>query len=145
MGLFLLILVLTSYKFTASEIKHYRTLTTKEQIAYCINVFSKEFNIPKHVYYTIMKIESRGNPYAFRRNRNGSYDIGLMQINTKLAKQYGFTDYNLLFDVCVNLYIASLRLAYCKKKYKNELQMVGCYHSETAAKKYIKRYLAAKN
>jgi soluble lytic murein transglycosylase-like protein len=117
------------------------------KINYCINYYSNYFNIPKKIYYKIAKLESNFDPFAINYNSDGTKDVGLMQVNTVLAKECGIKNHKLLFDVCTNIYVASLRLNYCKHKYGIGLNMVGCYHSESKDKKqkYIKKYLALKN
>jgi soluble lytic murein transglycosylase-like protein len=117
------------------------------KINYCINYYSNYFKIPKKIYYKIAKLESNFDPFAINYNNNGTKDVGLMQVNTVLAKEYGIKNHKLLFNVCTNIYVASLRLNYCKQKYGIGLNMIGCYHSESKDKKqkYIKKYLALKN
>ena len=63
-------------------------------------------NIDPLLLYSIAKVESSLNPSAINRNRNGTYDIGLMQINSthlpRLSKA-GITREKLLNDSCTSV------------------------------------------
>ncbi|MDV7398965.1 lytic transglycosylase domain-containing protein, partial [Arthrospira platensis SPKY1] len=74
-------------------------------IKQCLDQSAQHWGINPVLLKAIAKVESGFNPQAINRsNRNGTYDIGLMQINSwwlpKLS-QHGITE-PMLFDPCVN-------------------------------------------
>ena len=90
--------------------------------------------------------ESHDNVSAMHKNRNGSIDYGLMQINSihlPALAQYGISS-NKLMDPCSNVYIAALHLRRQMDKYGNSWAAVGAYHSETPALRdqYAKQIIA---
>jgi len=90
--------------------------------------------------------ESHDNVGAMHKNRNGSIDYGLMQINSihlPALAQYGISS-NKLMDPCANVYIAAWHLRRQMDKYGNSWAAVGAYHSETPALRdqYAKQIIA---
>ncbi|GAB6075242.1 hypothetical protein JCM12825_01200 [Desulfurobacterium crinifex] len=82
----------------------------------------------------IAEVESGMNPKAINHNRNGTKDLGLMQINTiwlKELKKYGIGEKELLEDPCLNIHIGAWILNKCIAKYGYNWKAVGCYHSCT--------------
>lgn len=94
---------------------------------------AQRYGVSDRVLYAIAKQESALNPAAFNRNTDGSYDIGLMQINSRwlprLAK-YGITATH-LWDSCINLHVGAYILAESVKRHGNTWQAIGSYHSST--------------
>ncbi len=90
-----------------------------------------DFGIEASLLKRIATIESSLNPHAINQNKNGTVDIGLMQINSmhlkRLAK-VGVTRQSLL-DPEVNVYVAALLLSSHIRKRGYNLEAIGCYHS----------------
>lgn len=81
--------------------------------------------------------ESHADTSAMHRNRNGSIDYGIMQINSihlPTLAHYG-VDRNLLMNPCVNVYIAAWILHGMMVRYGNTWEAVGAYHSQTPAER----------
>jgi hypothetical protein len=57
----------------------------------CWEEAATKYGINAQLLYAIAKTESGLNPQAFNRNKNGSYDVGLMQINSICSRPYGNT------------------------------------------------------
>lgn len=98
----------------------------------CINHAAEVFHIPATIIVAVMKIENGWNGAAIK-NKNGTYDLGVMQVNSswlpKLQK-YDITQANLQYDPCINVHAATWILA--KGLAKGEgWQGVGNYHSAT--------------
>ena len=77
---------------------------------------AQKYSVNHFLLYSIAKTESNLNPVAIGRNSNGSYDIGLMQINSSWLpklRQYGITEEHLL-DPCVSL-VSFPRFFVCQK------------------------------
>ncbi len=122
----------------------YEVVDEANEIDYCISRASEKYGINPEIFYTIAKIESGFNPYAYRKNRNGTVDIGLMQINSATARHFGYSP-SQLWDICTNVEVAALKLRSCYRKYGESLKTIGCYHSNTAyhMRKYIRLFQKA--
>ena len=96
-----------------------------------------KYNINPALLYAIAKTESGLNPKAVGRNTNGSYDIGMMQINSSwlptLAK-HGITERH-LYDPCVSLDVGAWVLAQNMSKLGNSWNAVGAYNAVTPSKR----------
>jgi len=60
----------------------------------CIEEASRLYGINPIIVYAIIKTESGFNPKAINKNKNGSYDLGLMQINSSwlpTLSKYGYS------------------------------------------------------
>lgn len=91
----------------------------------------RDFGIDPSLLKRIATIESSLNPNALNRNKNGTVDIGLMQINTihlKRLSKIGVTQ-ALLYDPEVNIYVAALLLSSHIRKGGYNLETIGRYHS----------------
>ena len=81
--------------------------------------------------YSIAWVESRMNPKEIGKNKNGSLDLGMMQINTiwlpELGK-YGIKRDNLM-DGCTSIYIGAWIMAKNFKNYGYTWRAIGAYNS----------------
>ena len=79
----------------------------------CINQAAVHYHVPATMIVSVMKIENGRNGMAVR-NTNGTYDLGVMQVNTTwlstLAK-YGITSDKLQNDPCTNVEVGTWLLA----------------------------------
>ena len=101
--------------------------------AFCFDSAAARYGVAPSVLRAIAYGESSNNPSAINYNKNGSHDIGLMQINSSwlptLAKQ-GIRSGD-LWDPCTNLMVGAWILADCFEQFGNRWQSVGCYNSRT--------------
>jgi len=85
----------------------------------------------------IAQVESGLRSWVTNRNRNGSEDIGLMQVNDshlpRLAR-YGITRQSLL-DPCTNAYVGTWILSDCLNRYGQTWTAVGCYNAGSPDKR----------
>lgn len=95
---------------------------------------------------SIAKVESNFNPRAVNRsNKNGSYDIGVMQINSwwvpRLVK-YGIQEQH-LYDACMNIHVGAWILAQEVAKHGYSWKAVGAYNAKSIGKqiKYASKVL----
>lgn len=83
----------------------------------------------------IAKVESSMNPKAINYNSNGSYDMGLMQINSMhlpMLKKSGIQRQHLLNDACVSVMVGSEILAGFVQRYGYTWRAIGAYNAGTA-------------
>jgi soluble lytic murein transglycosylase-like protein len=104
--------------------------------AACFNQASQRYSIPVQILKAISRTESGGNPSAFHRNENGSFDIGHMQINSSwlptLAKT-GITQQQ-LFNPCTNTFVAAWILAGNIRRMGYEWKAIGAYNARSPDK-----------
>lgn len=97
----------------------------------CWEEAAAKYNVNPHLLYAIAKTESSMNPKAINRNKNGSYDIGLMQINSSwfpTLRKYGLDEQH-LYDPCVSIHIGAWILAQNMQRLGNSWEAVGAYNS----------------
>jgi hypothetical protein len=105
---------------------------------YCFDEAGAQYGINPQILRAIAKVESNNNPRAINWNRNGSYDFGVMQINSIWASTLGPERWSALGDVCTNIKTGAMILAACMEKYGYTWEAVGCYNSQTPV--YRNRY-----
>ena len=98
--------------------------------ATCWKDASKSYGIPEDVLMAIAKTESNFNVEAKNINKNGTEDIGLMQINSgwlpELAK-YDITRKDLMTDACLNLKVGAWILSNNVKRLGWNWDAIGSY------------------
>lgn len=98
----------------------------------------KMFNIESELLYAIAQQESAMKPGAIGRNRDGSTDIGLMQINSshmKRLKKMGVSEKQLLQDPCISVIVGASILSDMMKIYGYSWEAVGAYNAGTSPKR----------
>lgn len=99
----------------------------------CFNLASVKYKIPAKLLKAIAKTETKFDPLAIHMNKNQTYDLGLMQINsswlTKLNK-VGITQTDLL-NGCKNIQVGAWILASNIKQYGFSVKAIGAYNSPT--------------
>lgn len=101
--------------------------------AYCLVSASHRYNLPVEGLLSILMTEG-GKPGMASPNRDGSFDLGVMQINTVWLEPksplYGYVSAETLKnDMCVNIHAAAWILAVQMKKVGNIWHAVGRYHA----------------
>ena len=96
------------------------------------------YGIHPYLLAAVAQHESNLDPAAIRQNKNGSRDIGLMQINSihlpELAK-HGISEQDLL-NPCTNLAVGAWLMKRHQINYGNTWEAVGVYHSATPSYKW---------
>lgn len=101
---------------------------------FCFQEAGYRYAVSPHLLWAIAKAESSFNPAAINHNRNGTFDIGLMQVNSLWAVQLGPT-WDYLRDPCTNVMAGAWILSQCVRDYSYTWQAVGCYHSRTPSRR----------
>lgn len=80
----------------------------------CLVEISNEYNVHPDIMLAIMFVEGGTVGQNSKSNKNGSYDIGLFQINSihlKELKKYGISETQLRNDGCLNARVAAWHLS----------------------------------
>jgi len=88
-------------------------------------------NVDPWLLYSIASVESGFNNVAFNGNKNGSYDIGMMQINSiwlPKLKTMGISR-DMLKDACTSTYVGAWILSQNIKRFGYTWRAIGAYNS----------------
>ncbi|MBN3004686.1 soluble lytic murein transglycosylase-like protein [Chromobacterium alkanivorans] len=116
------------------------------QAANCWREAGARHRVDPLLLYSIAKVESSLNPRAVNYNKDGSHDIGLMQINSlhlpALALR-GISRQRLLDEPCLSVQVGASILADFIARYGYTWRAVGAYNAggaaarEGARKRYV--------
>jgi len=112
-------------------------VSTRPADAFCYEEAGSRYGISPNLLYAISKGESSFNPIAINYNINGSYDYGLMQINSSwepMLRKLGIP-WDTLADPCTNVMVGAWVLSLCIRDYGYTWPAVGCYNSRTPSKR----------
>lgn len=113
-------------------------LTSVSAKADCLDDAATYHNVSPALARAIAMHESRMNAHAISApNTNGSYDIGLMQINSSwlpMLARYGIS-HDALLDGCVNAYVGTWILQQNIRQYGYNWEAVGAYNAASPAKR----------
>jgi hypothetical protein len=103
--------------------------------SFCFEEAGAQYGINPQILRAIAKVESNFNPRAVNKNSNGTFDFGLMQINSSWAATLGKERWNSLGDACSNTKTGAWILSMCMNKYGYTWKAIGCYNSQTPGKR----------
>jgi len=110
-------------------------LATKPTLAVaCWNEASLRYGVSADLLYAIARVESNLNPKAVNRThgqRTGSYDIGLMQINSRhlsTLSRHGIREID-LFEPCTNIQVGAWLLSDLFSRLGATWDTVGAYNA----------------
>jgi soluble lytic murein transglycosylase-like protein len=97
--------------------------------------------------YSVAWVESKLQPGQIGRNTNGTFDLGLMQINTiwlPKLKKFGISS-NQLMDGCTSIYVGAWIMAQNIRSMGYTWRAIGAYNSRTPSIgfKYAQKVYAA--
>ena len=101
--------------------------------AFCFEEAAGQYGLDPSLLRAIAKVESGMNPSAISRNTNGTYDYGLMQINTSWApvlKRNGIP-WEAVGDPCSNVIIGAWILRQKINAHGYNWRGIAAYHSLT--------------
>ena len=115
----------------------------------CWHAAATRYGVSSHLLYAIARTESGLDPHAVGRNRDGSRDLGLMQINSQwlpalAAHGIGERD---LFEPCTNIHVGAWILAGNVARHGYTWEAVGAYNASSPARRRayvdkVRRHLA---
>ena len=114
-----------------------QAVSMEAALGFCFDEAGIRYGISPHLLYAISKGESSFNPIAINYNTNGSYDFGLMQINSSwepTLRRMGIS-WDSLADPCTNVMVGAWVLSHCIRDYGYTWSAVGCYNSRTPSKR----------
>jgi len=102
----------------------------------CFEQAAARYGVPEDLLRAISHVESRGNPSARNKNKNGSTDIGHMQINSywlPILAKHGITKSQLM-NACTNTHVGAWILANNISHMGYRWEAVGAYNSKNPAR-----------
>lgn len=87
------------------------------------------------------------NPYAIGRNRDGSYDVGLMQINSSHFNELehiGIDEQRLVTEPCTSIMVGASILSQMISVYGNNWEAVGAYNAGLKKERFPQRMVYAR-
>lgn len=106
----------------------------------CFSGAATRYSINKALLIAIAKTESSLNPSVIGPiNKNGTYDIGLMQINSSwmpTLRKYGITNNDLLSG-CTSIYVGAWIMANNISRHGATWRAVGAYNASTNSKREL--------
>lgn len=101
----------------------------------CVYAAAKEYELDPLILKSVISVEG-GQIGTHKRNKDGSYDLGIMQINTinvpDVQKSLGISKKELILDPCKNILAGAWLLMKRIKEYPGKKWFaVGAYHSKT--------------
>lgn len=100
----------------------------------CWDISGQKHNLNPLLLMAIGSVESSLREGIASRNTNGSYDLGIMQINTihlPYFKKMGYSRHDLQHNSCKNIIAAGYLLKSSIKRYGYNVNGIGGYHSNT--------------
>ncbi|MCP1509273.1 soluble lytic murein transglycosylase-like protein [Pseudomonas marginalis] len=108
----------------------------------CWQSAASRYHVDPLLLYAIAKVESGLNPGARNVNRDGSQDIGLMQINSRhlpALARFGITEQHLLTQPCTSVMVGAWLLAGFIREQGYGWQAVGAYNAGTRPDRQARR------
>ena len=100
----------------------------------CWRQAAERYHVPIDLLYSIARVESHNEKNPIHWNNDGSYDMGLMQINSSwlpTLKRYGITRRTLTEKPCTNLNVGAWILARGIRRYGLNWRGVGSYNASS--------------
>jgi soluble lytic murein transglycosylase-like protein len=100
--------------------------------AWCWSAAAARYHVDPLLLYAIAKVESGLNPQATGWNRDGSHDIGLMQINSSHLRElaaFGITEQRLRAEPCTSIMSGAWILARFVRQFGYDWTAVGAYNA----------------
>lgn len=97
--------------------------------ALCFEEAARLYGISPNLLKSIAKVESNFNTGAINRNKDGSFDMGVMQINSSWIKTLELNPDELVKNPCYNVMTGARILRKCIDRHGYTWEAVGCYNA----------------
>jgi soluble lytic murein transglycosylase-like protein len=111
------------------------SLAYSDANAFCFQDAGAAYGLNPGLLESIARVESGMKQNAINRNKNGTIDIGLMQINSFWIASAGLDKELLLKDACYNTKAGARILKGCIDRYDYSWKAVGCYNAVSDSKR----------
>ena len=129
-----LVALVFALPFAASAAPHvslYPSVPWQDNNRPCWDEAARYHGVDPWLLYAIAKVESSYQPHLrSRMNRNGTYDFGLMQINSvhlPKLRRYGL-DMSALANACASTYVGAWILREAQGRYGNTWKAIAAYN-----------------
>ena len=112
-------------------------LASHHVCAFCFEEAGEKYGVSPQLLWAIAKTESHFNPSAVNYNKNGSFDYGLMQVNSSWYGELGHERWMRLGDACYNVQVGAWILSQCVQRYGYTWAAVGCYNAFSKDKRAV--------
>jgi len=96
--------------------------------AFCFREAAELYGVPAELLIAIARVESGMDPNALNVNKDGSVDVGLMQVNSAWKSRLG-PGWEAIEDPCFNVMVGAWILRQCIDRYGISWDAVSCYHT----------------
>ena len=113
--------------------------------ANCFEQAGARYGVSPVLLSAISQVESNGNPRARNVNRDGSEDLGHMQINSRwlsVLASFGI-DRKALIDPCLNTHVGAWILAQNIRAHGYGWEAIGAYNAMSPRKRVVYAYRVA--
>jgi len=121
-------------------------IVSQSVFANCWDRAAHYYHVDPYLLYAIAKVESGMNPYAVGWNRDGSRDVGLMQINSthfRELQRQGIDESRLISEPCTSIMVGASILSSMIKVYGYNWEAVGAYNAGLKKENYPQRMIYA--
>lgn len=115
------------------------TLLSLSCHADCFQQAGARYGVSPVLLSAISQVESNGNPLARNVNRDGSEDLGHMQINSRwlsVLASFGI-DRKALLDPCLNTHVGAWILAQSIRAHGYGWEAIGAYNARNHGKRVV--------
>lgn len=130
--------------------KYTNLLSNSQSLKGCWDGAAKAYNLDPWLLMAVAKVESSFNNIAINKNKNSTYDYGMMQINTiwlPTLYKFGITQKDLL-NPCTSVFVGAWILAQNIQRFGYNKDGIGAYNSPgnpTIRRSYAEKVYKAYN
>lgn len=119
------------YYVNSSKNEYQHLFNSSSQMEGCWDSAGKTYGVDPWLLMAVAKVESSFKANAVNKNKNNSYDIGMMQINSfwlPTLSKYGISTKD-LFNPCTSVFVGSWIMAQNIKRFGYNQDGIGAYNS----------------